>query len=65
MIAVAPFRLTGLIFPRHRANNLALFEVEDLYMAPDNVNFVSRGCVSFRDQAKALEGALYPAVAVE
>ena len=65
MIAVALFRLTGFIFPRHRANDLALFEVEDLHMAFDDVNLVSRGCVSSRDQAKALEDALSPAMAVE
>jgi hypothetical protein len=65
MIAVVPVCLTGFSFPRHSADNLALVEVENLHMAFDIVNFVSRGYVSLRDQAKAQDGALSLAMSVE
>jgi hypothetical protein len=64
MIAVVPFYLTGFTCPGHSAHDLALFEVEDLHMAFDTVNLVSRGCVSLRDQARALKGALSFSMAV-
>jgi hypothetical protein len=64
MIAVVPVCLTGFSFPGHSADNLALFEVENLHMAFDIVNFVSRGYVSLRDQVEALEGALSLAMSV-